>query len=194
LIQLYASANRIEDAVKLANEVAARSPQDAEVRRLLGQIYQGYAYDRRGGFNRESAANAIAEFEKALAIEPDDLETLQSIGGLKLDMGDAAAAEKHFLHALEIAPADPQALAGLARIYVASGETEKAIAALEQVVQSEGGNRRYLEPLARAYEEVHADVVVHLRAAPAVERAVRHVARERVAHVDGFPALVAQAS
>jgi tetratricopeptide (TPR) repeat protein len=153
LIQLYASANRIEDAVKLANEVAARSPQDAEVRRLLGQIYQGYAYDRRGSFNRESAANAIAEFEKALAIEPDDLETLQSIGELKLDMGDAAAAEAHFLRALEIAPADPQALGGLARIYVASGETEKAIEALEQVVKSEGGNRRYLEPLARAYEE-----------------------------------------
>ena len=82
LIQLYASANRIEDAVKLANEVAARSPQDAEVRRLLGQIYQGFAYDRRGGFNRESAANAIAEFEKALAMEPDDLETLQASGGL----------------------------------------------------------------------------------------------------------------
>jgi tetratricopeptide (TPR) repeat protein len=154
LIQLYASSNRIEDAVKLANEVAARSPQDAEVRRLLGQIYQGYAYDRRGGFNRESAANAIAEFDKALAIEPDDLETLQSIGGLKLDMGDAEAAEKHFLRALEVAPANPQALAGLARIYVASGETEKAIEALEQVIQSEGGNRRYLEPLARAYEEV----------------------------------------
>lgn len=154
LIQLYASANRLEDAVKLGNEVAARSPQDAEVRRLLGQIYQGYAYDRRGSFNRESAANAIAEFEKALAIEPDYLETLQAIGGLKLDMGDVASAETHFLHALEVAPADPQALAGLARIYVASGETDKAIEALEQVVETEGGNRRYLEPLARAYEEV----------------------------------------
>jgi tetratricopeptide (TPR) repeat protein len=154
LIQLYASVNRLEDAVKLGNEVAARSPRDAEVRRLLGQIYQSYAYDRRGGFNRESAANAVAEFEKALEIEPDDLETLQALGGLKLDLGDAAAAEKHFLRALEVAPADSQALAGLARIYIASGETQKAIDALEQVVQSEGGNRRSLESLARAYEEV----------------------------------------
>ncbi len=154
LIQLYAGVNRLEDAVKLGNEVAARSPQDAEVRRLLGQIYQSYAYDRRGGFNRESAANAVAEFEKALEIEPNDLETLQALGGLKLDMGDAEAAEKHFLRALEVAPADSRSLAGLARIYIASGETEKAIEALEQVVQSDGGNRRSLESLARAYEEV----------------------------------------
>lgn len=153
LIQLYASANRIEDAIRLGNEVAERSPDDAEVRRLLGQIYEGYADDRRGGFNRESALNAIAEFEKALAIDPTDLETLQSLGRLKLALGEGQAAQEYFQKALELEPADPQSLAGLARIYAATGETDKAIEALEQVVQSQGASRRYLEPLARAYEE-----------------------------------------
>ncbi len=156
LMQLYASANRIEDAVRLGNEVAERSPEDAEVRRLLGQIYQGYAYDRRGQFNRESAANAIAEYEKALAIDPDDLDTLQSLGRLSLDMGDGETAEGYFVKALDLKPSDPQSLAGLARIYVATGETDKAIDALEQVVQSQGSSRRYLEPLAQAYTEAGA--------------------------------------
>lgn len=153
LMQLYASANRIEDAVRLGNEVAERSPEDAEVRRLLGQIYQGYAYDRRGQFNRESAANAIAEYEKALAIDPNDLDTLQSLGRLSLDMGDGETAEGYFVKALDLKPSDPQSLAGLARIYVATGETDKAIDALEQVVQSQGSSRRYLDPLAQAYTE-----------------------------------------
>lgn len=153
LMQLYASSGRMEDAVRLGNDLAEKNPQDAEIRRLLGQIYQGYAYDRRGQFNRESGASAIAEFEKALAIEPDHLDTLQSLGRLSADMGDAEAAEQFYVKVLDLEPADAQALAGLARIYVATGETEKAIEALEQVVETQGSSRRYLEPLAQAYTE-----------------------------------------
>ncbi len=153
LIELYAASNRLEDAIKLANEVTARSPNSYGVRKLLGDIYRSYAYDRRRGLDREMARNAIAEYEKALEIRSDDEELSVALGGLYLDLGEAEKGKARFEKVLELKPNDPRALAGLAQYYVKEGDSASAIDALEKVIKAAGPQRTYLQQLATVYAD-----------------------------------------
>ena len=153
LIELYAAGNRLEDAIKLANEVTERHPESYGVRKLLGDIYRSYAYDRRRGLDRDMASNAIAEYEKALEIRDDDDEVSLALGGLYLDLGEPDKAKERFEHVLELKPNDSRALAGLAQYHVKTGDSAGAIEALEKVIKATGPQRTYLQQLATVYAD-----------------------------------------
>ncbi len=153
LIELYAASNRLEDAIKLANEVTARDPNSFGIHKLLGDIYRSYAYDRRRGLDSDMANSSIAEYEKANKLNPQDEEVSIALGGLYLDTGSPDKAKAQFEHALEVKPNDPRALAGLAQYFVKAGDGAGAIDALEKVIKAAGPQQTYLEQLAAVYSD-----------------------------------------
>lgn len=153
LIKLYASANRLDDAVAEAETVIARNPEDPEIHRLLAQVYESYA---RGssGVNAELAEKALAEYQKAVDLDPGDFDTLVSLSRLQRATGDREAARATLEKALALQPEANEALISLAGLYLEEGEPEEAIDALERANSNDEGRQRRLQLLGAAYESV----------------------------------------
>lgn len=153
LIKLYAGVNRLDDAVAEANIILDRDPENAETHKLLGEIYRGYALDRRTGPNEAMLRTAIEHLEKALAIEPRDFEALTSISTLYRVAGLNDKALEALETALEVDPESSEAMTALASLYIDTGQADKAIDALERVNRAEGMDRRRAQMLADAYQK-----------------------------------------
>lgn len=153
LIKLYAGVNRLDDAVAEANSILERDPKDAETHKLLGEIYRGYALDRRTGPNEAMLRTAIEHLEQALEISPRDFEALTSISTLYRVAGRNQEALEALETALEVDPESSEALTALAGLYIDTGEPEKGIEALERVNRAEGSDERRARMLADAYQK-----------------------------------------
>ncbi len=108
---------------------------------------------------------ALEEFQAALDAEPDDPDTHYQLGATYLilafptgveepDAERLASAEAEFERALEIAPSKPEALVGLANVYMLRGDIAEAIDLLEQAVEQAPEMREALFALGRAYVAV----------------------------------------
>ena len=108
---------------------------------------------------------AIAEFQSALEADPDDADTHYQLGAtyliLAFPMGaiepDAARfqqAEDEFNRALAAEANKPEALVGLANVYMLRNDMEQAISTLERVVEQSPEMREALFALGRAYAAV----------------------------------------
>ncbi len=108
---------------------------------------------------------AVAEFQAALEIEPDDADTHYQLGATYLLQAfplDASApdsellfsAESQFARALEIAPGKPEALVGMANVYMLRNDMQQAVSLLEDAVTSAPEMREALFALGRAYAAV----------------------------------------
>lgn len=74
------------------------------------------------------AASRLADFVKALAIDPRNLASLLGAGNAALELGDTAAALTFFARAEEVAPRDGRVKAGMGSAFV---QTEQPHAALQ---------------------------------------------------------------
>lgn len=153
LIKLYASANRLDDAISLANEIIEKNPESASMYKLLGRIYQSYSRDGRNGVDPEMVRSAIEQYEQALKLAPEDSEVLLALGSLYGMSGRTEEAEKTLRKTLELEPNSAEAQSALAFLMLESGDADGAIALFEKVMTAEGGDRRYLRPLISAYEQ-----------------------------------------
>ncbi|MBN1247175.1 MAG: tetratricopeptide repeat protein [Anaerolineae bacterium] len=108
---------------------------------------------------------ALEEFQAALAADPDDADTHYQLGATYLilaypmgamepDADRLAQAQAEFDRALEVSPGKPEALIGLANIYMLQNEMEQAIALLEDVVAERPDMREALFALGRSYAAV----------------------------------------
>lgn len=152
LIELYARVNRLDDAVSEANKVLAEDPDNFEMHKLLGRIYQSYSRDRQTGVNESMLRSALEQYEKALEIRPDDFESLVEISSLYRAAGQMDEARESLEKALEQKPSSPEALTALAAIYLDTGEPDKGVEALEKALHSGDGDRRVMQMLGAAYE------------------------------------------
>jgi putative thioredoxin len=57
---------------------------------------------------------------------PSDLEQLLTLAKESLDLGDLGGAAQAYAEAMSVEPGNPKAIAGLARCYLAGGDTERA--------------------------------------------------------------------
>ncbi|MEZ5391701.1 MAG: tetratricopeptide repeat protein [Bryobacterales bacterium] len=153
LIQLYASVNRLDDAVAEANKVLADDPNNFEMHQLLGRIYQSYSRDRQNGLNESMLNSALAEYEKALEIRPDDFDSLVQISTLYRASGQPDKAKASLEKALEEQPSSAEALTALAALHLDSGDTEKGVELLEKVLHSGDADPRVIRMLGAAYEQ-----------------------------------------
>ena len=153
LINLYAGANRLSDAVAVTDEVFAQDPDNVEVRRLLGRIYRSYATGRRQGIDLELLQKAVEQFEKLVELEPDNPEDHVVLGMLYRSTERPEKAEQTLKRALELDPGQTDAQVELAYLLLQAGKIRTAISSLEEIVASGANERRHINALASAYEQ-----------------------------------------
>ena len=152
LIELFARANRLDDAVAEADKLLTENPEDLELLRQMGQIYSRYAFGRRGEINEELLKKAIAAFEDVRRLDPEGTESLLQLANLYRAAKEKDKAAATLKELLDKEPDSTDALAGLAFLYLDSGDAEAAIEALEKVKAAGKGDRNHLTTLATAYE------------------------------------------
>ena len=152
LIELYARVNRLDDAVSEANKVLEKDPNNFEMHKLLGRIYQSYSRDRQTGVNESMLRSSLEQYEKALAIQPDDFESLVEISSLYRASGEPEKAKAALEKALEQQPGSAEALTALAALHLDAGEADKGVEALEKAMRSGDSDRRVIQMLGAAYE------------------------------------------
>ena len=79
--------------------------------------------------------DAIFEFRKALAIDPNDAKAHNNFGILWKNRGDLAAAEREFVRAIQLDPNYAQAYNHLGTIYLMQNRLEEAQNAFEKAIE-----------------------------------------------------------
>jgi len=110
---------------------------------------------------------AIARFEQALAVRPDDARVLFALGNTAHVLGLAGPAEQFFRQVLTIEPGRKEALVNLANLLRASGQFDAAIALLEPALAREPDAVEFHLTLGSAWREKGEDerAIAHYRAA-----------------------------
>ncbi len=124
--------------------------------------YLGMLFERRGDLEA-----GIAEYQKVLAGQPEDLPSLLRLGAIHLRLDRTPAAIEAYRRAVQLAPDSAAAHYGLGRAAASSGDTALAVREFERALEIQPRASRIHYPLATA-----------LRAAGELERAERHLARQ----------------
>jgi Flp pilus assembly protein TadD len=105
-------AGRLGDAQALFEGLEVYNPCDPYFHQMLGAIYQ----------RQNQAELARSQYETALQIEPDNIETLTNLGEVMIELGKPVEAAPHLQKAVELddGAGNPSALraAGLASVLV----------------------------------------------------------------------------
>jgi tetratricopeptide (TPR) repeat protein len=138
LADLYFRVGRVRDAESTARMLLKNSPDDIDAHKLLGRIYLRQLGE---GENSTAAAaapsnvldQAIAEFQKIVALQPNSVEDHMVLGQLYTVKHQAEKAEAEFKTAQAIEPESEEVVLNLARLYAESGDMQHAVKAIESV-------------------------------------------------------------
>jgi tetratricopeptide (TPR) repeat protein len=150
LAGLYFIVGRVQDAQATARTLLKSSPDDIEAHKLLGRIYLrqlgegqqanagGTAPGNAQGNSQGNSQNqvldqAIAEFQKIVALQPKSVEDHMVLGQLYTVKHQPDKAEAEFKIAQAIEPESEDVVLNLARLYAESGNMPQAIKAIEAV-------------------------------------------------------------
>lgn len=112
-------------------------------------------------------AEAIAQFEQALAVKPDDTGVLFALGSTAHQLGMGDAAEQFYRRVLALEPARLEALVNLANLLRAAGQFDAAIALLQPARTRNPESLELNLTLGSAFREKGEDeqAIAHYRAA-----------------------------
>ena len=138
LADLYFRVGRIHDAEVTARALLKNSPNDIDAHKLLGRIYlRQLGEGENGGASASSSSNvldqAIAEFQKIVALQPKSVEDHMVLGQLYTVKHLPDKAEAEFKTAQAIEPESEEVVLNLARLYAESGDLQHAVKAIEAV-------------------------------------------------------------
>jgi len=154
LSDLYIQSGRVRDAVTEAEENLKQNPNDLNARRILGRIYTRMIGDSQQGKVDESMVKkSIEQYEKVVALDPKDIESLLLLGRLQKIAQNSVEAEKAYKKILEIDPNNEDALTGLAIVYADLGNSKEASDLLRRVAEK-SPSLRTLTALAGQYEQM----------------------------------------
>jgi tetratricopeptide (TPR) repeat protein len=94
MVQALMAAKQYLVAKAILNELKGERPQDARIHHLLGKVL----------FELNEIEPAIASFQEAVALNPQDAESINWIGALRQTAGDDAAAQAAYAEAARIEP------------------------------------------------------------------------------------------
>jgi tetratricopeptide (TPR) repeat protein len=129
----------VHDAELTARSLLKTSPDDVDAHKLLGRIYLRQLGE---GENSATPSNtvldeAIAEFEKIVALLPRSVEDRMVLGQLYTVKHDSKKAEEAFKTAQAIEPESEEVVLNLARLYAESGNLQRAAKVIEDVPVSD---------------------------------------------------------
>ncbi len=124
-----AYAGRVEkDAgkeVAVLQEIAAKYPREKEVHSLLFSAYK----------QKKMYPDAIAEMNKALALDPLWAAALNQLGYLYLERDDLGQAGEYLKRAVSAAPEDANPLDSLGEYYFRAGQLDEAVAQYQKALR-----------------------------------------------------------
>jgi tetratricopeptide (TPR) repeat protein len=137
LADLYFRTGRAHDAEMTAKNLLKVAPNDVDAHKLLGRIYLRELGEGNSGVSSASPSGnvldqAIAEFEKIVALQPRSVEDRMVLGQLYTVKHQPEKAEEEFKSAQAIEPDSEDVVLNLARLYAESNDVQHAI----QVVQN----------------------------------------------------------
>jgi tetratricopeptide (TPR) repeat protein len=94
MVQALMAAKQYLVAKAILDELKGERPQDARIHHLLGKTL----------FELNEIGPAIESFQEAVALNPQDAESINWIGALRQTTGDDAAAQKAYAEAARIEP------------------------------------------------------------------------------------------
>ena len=128
----------IHDAEVTARNLLKTSPDDVAAHKLLGRIYlrrlgEGQNAGASASAENEVLNQAIAEFEKIVALQPRSVEDRMVLGQLYTVKHDQKKAEDQFKTAQAIEPDSEDVILNLARMYADSGDIIHAAKVISDV-------------------------------------------------------------
>ncbi len=128
----------IHDAEVTARGLLKISPNDIDAHKLLGRIYlrqlgEGQNAVASGAASANVLSQAIAEYEKIVALQPKSVEDRMVLGQLYTVKHDAKKAEEQFQIAQAIEPESEEVVLNLARLYAESGDIQHAAKVIQDV-------------------------------------------------------------
>ena len=97
---------------------------------------------------------AEAEFQKIIALDPNEVMGYANLGIVYLRMGSFEKAEEWLQKAIRMQPEDPDVRLILAKVYEMSGASDKAVAELERIMEFSPGHVKSLFNLTELYASI----------------------------------------
>jgi tetratricopeptide (TPR) repeat protein len=128
----------IHEAEVTARNLLKSSPDDVAAHKLLGRIYlrrlgEGQNAGASASSENEVLNQAIAEFEKIVALQPRSVEDRMVLGQLYSVKHDQKKAEDQFKTAQAIEPDSEDVILNLARMYADNGDINQAAKIISDV-------------------------------------------------------------
>ncbi|MDB5410260.1 MAG: prsT [Rhodospirillales bacterium] len=142
LAQTYRMERRFDDGRAVYDRIVKLEPRNTELMIARSDLE----------FADKKTAEGVAWLERARAADPQSIPAHMQLLRAYLDLKQAAKAVAMARELEQIAPADPQAIAGLAEAQLADNDRQTAITTLQRVVDMTNGAPDALIRLARATE------------------------------------------
>jgi tetratricopeptide (TPR) repeat protein len=142
LADLYFRTGKSHEAESTEREVLKNHPDDVDAHKLLGRIYLRQLGEQQNSVSSSSPSGntldqAIAEFEKIVALQPRSVEDRMILGQLYTVKHQEAKAEEQFKIAEDIEPESEEVVLNLARVYAENNNLEQAAKAIEAVPEND---------------------------------------------------------
>ena len=126
--------------------LAETGEDKAELHAAVGRLLEEKG-DRR---------QAMARYQTALALDPDQVDAHYYLGGLLAADDHVAEAESHYQAALRVEPEHAQAMGALGALLVKEGKRREGVALLERAVDLDPDDTGLGEALATARKQASA--------------------------------------
>lgn len=153
LAELYVKTGRIADAVKEAQDIIRRDPNNLEAHKLLGRIYLRSLGDMPSGNGSNNILKlAIEQYQEIVKLDPQSVDDHLLLGRLYRLNNDSQKAEGELKTAIQLDPNSEEAVTTLAMLYTDEGDTARALKVLASIPDSARSAKLY-SALGAAYEQ-----------------------------------------
>lgn len=153
LAELYVKTGRIADAVKEAQDIIKRDPNNLEAHKLLGRIYLRSLGDMPGSNGSDNILKlAIEQYQEIVKLDPQSVDDHLLLGRLYRLNNDLQKAEAELNTAIKIDPNSEETVTTLAMLYTDEGDTARALKVLSSIPDSARSAKLY-SALGAAYEQ-----------------------------------------
>ena len=153
LAELYVKTGRIADAVREAQDIIKRDPNNLEAHKLLGRIYLRSLGDMPGGNGSDNILKlAIEQYQEIVKLDPQSVDDHLLLGRLYRLSNDFSKAEGELNTAIKLDPSSEEAVTTLAMLYTDQGDTVHALKVLSSIPDSARSAKLY-SALGAAYEQ-----------------------------------------